>query len=85
MDEIIISYPAIKAIEIQRMAHVLYKYDVPFIPRMMTEHAHGLTGIDIHAVTKAADHAVRVMVIKNGEIANHAVGARSKQAIEKLL
>ena len=46
--EIIISYPAIKAIEIQRAAHILYHHEVPFIPRMMTEHAHSLTGIDIH-------------------------------------
>ena len=46
--EIIISYPAIKAIEIQRAAHILYHHEVPFIPRMMTEYAHSLTGIDIH-------------------------------------
>lgn len=47
-DEIILSYPGIKAITIQRMAHVLYHQGVPFIPRMMTEHAHSQTGIDIH-------------------------------------
>ncbi len=47
-DEIILSYPGVKAITIQRMAHVLYHQKVPFIPRMMTEHAHSLTGIDIH-------------------------------------
>ena len=47
-DEIILSYPGIKAITIQRMAHVLYHQRVPFIPRMMTEYAHGQTGIDIH-------------------------------------
>ncbi|MDR0931488.1 MAG: hypothetical protein LBM70_00490 [Victivallales bacterium] len=47
-DEIILSYPGIKAITIQRMAHVLYHQKIPFIPRMMTEHAHSQTGIDIH-------------------------------------
>lgn len=47
-DEIILSYPGIKAITIQRMAHVLYHQKVPFIPRMMTEYAHSKTGIDIH-------------------------------------
>ena len=47
-DEIILSYPGIKAITIQRMAHVLYHKKIPFIPRMMTEHAHSQTGIDIH-------------------------------------
>jgi len=48
LDEIIISYPGVKAITIQRMAHLLYHEQVPLIPRMMTEHAHRITGIDIH-------------------------------------
>lgn len=47
-DEIILSYPGIKAITIQRMAHILYHQKIPFIPRMMTEYAHSKTGIDIH-------------------------------------
>lgn len=47
-DEIVISYPGLKAIAIYRLAHVLYKLGVPFIPRVMTEHAHHETGIDIH-------------------------------------
>ena len=47
-DEIILSYPGVKAIAIQRLAHVLYRLDVPLIPRMMTEYAHSATGIDIH-------------------------------------
>ncbi|MBQ8754452.1 MAG: serine acetyltransferase [Lentisphaeria bacterium] len=47
-DEIILSYPGLKAITIQRLAHVLYLNKVPMIGRMMTEHAHSLTGIDIH-------------------------------------
>ena len=47
-DEIILSYPGIKAITIQRLAHILYVEKVPLIPRMMTEYAHMLTGIDIH-------------------------------------
>lgn len=47
-DEIILSYPGIQAITIQRMAHVLYHQKIPLIPRMMTEHAHSQTGIDIH-------------------------------------
>ena len=48
VDEIVVSYPGIKAITIQRFAHVLYKKEVPLIPRMMSEHAHKITGIDIH-------------------------------------
>lgn len=48
LDEIVISYPGIKAIAIHRIAHELYKKDVPLIPRMMNEIAHSKTGIDIH-------------------------------------
>ena len=48
MDEIIFSYPGLFAITVYRMAHVLYQLGVPMLPRMMTEHAHSLTGIDIH-------------------------------------
>jgi len=47
-DEVISSYPGIKAIVIHRIAHELYKDDIPFIPRVMSEHAHHETGIDIH-------------------------------------
>ena len=47
-DEVILSYPGIRAIAIQRLAHVLFCAEVPLIPRMMTEYAHGETGIDIH-------------------------------------
>jgi len=47
-DEIIFSYPGLLATSIFRMAHVLYSLKVPIIPRIMTEYAHSLTGIDIH-------------------------------------
>lgn len=47
-EEIIISYPGLYAIFINRIAHELYKLSVPLIPRMMTEYAHSKTGIDIH-------------------------------------
>jgi serine O-acetyltransferase len=47
-DEIILSYPGLFAITASRLAHELFKLGVPLIPRMMTEHAHSLTGIDIH-------------------------------------
>ena len=48
MDEIIYSYPGLFAITVYRLAHVLYELKVPMLPRMMTEHAHSVTGIDIH-------------------------------------
>ena len=47
-DEIIFSYPGIYAIMVYRVAHRLYELDVPMLPRIMTEHAHSVSGIDIH-------------------------------------
>lgn len=47
-DEVIFCYPGLLATSIYRMAHELYIRQVPIIPRIMTEHAHSLTGIDIH-------------------------------------
>ena len=47
-DEIIFSYPGLYAIFVFRVAHELHQLEVPLIPRMMTEYAHSLTGIDIH-------------------------------------
>ncbi|QEL14213.1 serine O-acetyltransferase EpsC [Limnoglobus roseus] len=46
--EIIFCYPGLEAITIYRVAHQLHALGVPYIPRMMTEHAHAKTGIDIH-------------------------------------
>jgi serine O-acetyltransferase len=48
LDEIILSYPGLKAITAQRLAHVLHVNRVPLLPRMMCESAHRRTGIDIH-------------------------------------
>jgi serine O-acetyltransferase len=47
-DETIFCYPGIQAIANFRIAHELYRLDVPLLPRMITEHAHSITGIDIH-------------------------------------
>lgn len=47
-EEIIFSYPGILAVTVQRLAHELYRLDVPLLPRTMTEFAHARTGIDIH-------------------------------------
>ncbi len=48
VDEVIIAYPGFMAITIYRIAHELYKLKLPIIPRILTEYAHELTGIDIH-------------------------------------
>jgi serine O-acetyltransferase len=47
-EEVVLSYPHLTAIAIHRIAHELYKMDIPLIPRMMAERAHSMTGIDIH-------------------------------------
>ena len=55
-DEVIFCYPGLYAISVYRLAHVLYALGVPMIPRIMTEHAHGITGIDIHPGAEIGDH-----------------------------
>jgi serine O-acetyltransferase len=55
-EEIILAYPAIEAIAIQRMAHLLYNKQLPLIPRMMTSWAHDRTGIDIHPGAQIGSH-----------------------------
>jgi serine O-acetyltransferase len=75
-DEIILSYPYLEAIAIQRSAHMLYCHDIPLIPRMMTEWAHSRTGIDIHpgAHIKShffIDHGTGVVVGETSVIGSH--------------
>jgi serine O-acetyltransferase len=48
IDEVILAYPGFMAILIYRLAHELYKLRVPILPRIMSEHAHQITGVDIH-------------------------------------
>jgi serine O-acetyltransferase len=66
-DEIIFSYPGLYAITVYRLAHELHALGVPLIPRIMTEHAHSRTGIDIHPGTRVGssffiDHGTGVVV-----------------------
>jgi len=53
---IVLSYPCVEAIAIQRMAHVFYRAEVPLLPRIMTEWAHSQTGIDIHPGARIGSH-----------------------------
>ena len=46
--EVILAYPGFRAVAVQRMAHALWKLEAPLLPRLMTEYAHSVTGIDIH-------------------------------------
>ncbi len=76
MEDIIFSYPGIYAIYVYRIAHVLYESDVPFIPRIMTEHAHSKTGIDINPGAKIGeyffiDHGTGIVIGETTEIGSH--------------
>ncbi|MCE0497306.1 MAG: serine O-acetyltransferase [Methylacidiphilales bacterium] len=55
-EEVILAYPGVEAIAVFRMAHVLYDLGVAFLPRMMTEWAHGRTGIDLHPGADIGSH-----------------------------
>ena len=55
-EEIIFSYPGLFAITVYRLAHELELLGVPMLPRMMTEHAHSMTGIDIHPGAVIGDY-----------------------------
>ena len=88
-DEVTLAYPCIEAIAIQRVAHVLYKMDLPLIPRIMTEWVHSLTGIDIHPGAEIGthffiDHGTGVVIGETCVIGNYVklyhgvtLGARS--------
>ncbi len=88
-DEVLLSYPCIEAIAIQRLAHVLHHAGAPIVPRMMTEWAHSRTGIDIHPGARLGryffiDHGTGVVIGETCRIGDHVklyhgvtLGARS--------
>src|SRR5437588_2125140 len=55
-EEVIVAYPFIEAIAVQRLAHELYLKNIPLIPRIMTEWAHGRTGMDLHPGAQIGSH-----------------------------
>lgn len=75
-DEVIVSYPFMEAISIQRMAHELYLQQVVLIPRIMTEWAHSRTGIDLHPGARIGsyffiDHGTGTVIGETSEIGEH--------------
>lgn len=75
-DEIIFSYPSIYAVMVYRLAHEFFKMKIPLIPRIMTEHAHHRTGIDIHPGTSIGsrffiDHGTGVVIGGTAVIGNN--------------
>ena len=55
-EEVVLAYPGVEAVAVYRVAHVLYKMDIAFLPRMMTEWAHSRTGIDLHPGAEIGSH-----------------------------
>jgi serine O-acetyltransferase len=94
--EIVVAYPSIRAIAIYRIAHELHAQGVPVLPRMMTEHAHDRTGIDIHPGARIGrrffiDHGTGVVIGETSEIGDGVrlyqgvtLGARSPRHGESL-
>lgn len=75
--EIVFSYPGLYAITVYRLAHALYEEGVPMIPRIMTEHAHSVTGIDINSGARIGayffiDHGTGVVIGETCEIGDFA-------------
>ena len=91
-DEIILTYPGFKAICIYRIAHELYEMKIPILPRIMTEYAHAMTGIDIHPGATIGkyffiDHGTGVVIGETTTIGEHVklyqhvtLGAKSFEA-----
>jgi len=76
VDEVIYCYPGFYAVTVYRIAHELLKLGVPLMPRIMTEHAHSLTGTDIHpgaTIGKSffIDHATGVVIGETTTIGNN--------------
>lgn len=96
VDEVIFSYPGVYAIMINRIAHEMFLLDIPLIPRMMTEHAHSVTGIDIHPGATIGkyfciDHGTGIVVGETTVIGNNVkiyqgvtLGALSTKGGQKL-
>ena len=75
-EEIVLSYPGLKAIAVHRIAHELYLKNVPLIPRIMSEHAHHRTGIDINPGAKIGerffiDHGTGIVIGETSIIGNN--------------
>jgi serine O-acetyltransferase len=75
-EEVIVAYPFIEAIAVQRLAHELYLQHVPLIPRIMTEWAHGRTGMDLHPGAQIGpyffiDHGTGTVIGETAVIGEH--------------
>lgn len=76
IEEIILAYPCVLVISLQRLAHVLYHLGVPLLPRMLTEYAHERTGCDIHPGARLGghffiDHCTGVVIGETASVGEH--------------
>ena len=76
VEEIILAYPCVLVISLQRFAHELYRLGVPLLPRMLTEYAHERTGTDIHPGARIGeyffiDHCTGVVIGETATIGSH--------------
>ena len=76
VEEIIVAYPCVLVISLQRIAHVLYRQNVPLLPRMLTEYGHERTGIDIHPGAQIGphffiDHGTGVVIGETAIVGSH--------------
>jgi serine O-acetyltransferase len=95
-EEVVVAYPFVEAIAVQRLAHVLYSKRVALIPRMMCEWAHARTGLDLHPGAEIGsyffvDHCTGTVVGETSNIGNHVkmfhgvtIGAKSTEHVEEL-
>ena len=95
-EEVLVSYPFVEAIAVQRLAHELYLKNVALIPRIMTEWAHSRSGMDLHPGAQIGshffvDHCTGTVVGETTTIGNHVkmyhgvtLGAKSTSAVEQL-
>ena len=95
-EEVVVAYPFIETIAVQRMAHQLYQRDVTLIPRIMSEWAHSRSGIDLHPGAKIGshffiDHGTGTVVGETTVIGNNVkiyhgvtLGAKSTSRVEEL-
>lgn len=95
-EEIIMAYPGFYAILVHRIAHVLYKRNIPLLPRMMSEIAHSSTGIDIHPGARIGhyffiDHGTGIVIGETTEVGDNVrvyqgvtLGAKSLEHADEL-
>ena len=96
LEEIILAYPGLMAVTVYRIAHELYKLEIPVLPRLMTEYAHSETGIDIHPGAEIGkyffiDHGTGIVIGETAVIGKYVkiyqgvtIGALSTKGGQKL-